>query len=71
MQVGIDFGWLLDRVFVDLGPKLGGQVVAKLAPKSEEMGYQDDVKKSFKKSRDARVRKWYATGPGSCHLIVS
>ena len=27
---------------------VGGQVGAKLAPKSEEMRYQDDVKKSLK-----------------------
>ena len=44
----MDFGWLLDRFVIDFGPKLGGQVGAKLAPKSEEMGYQDDVKKSSK-----------------------
>ena len=28
MQVGMDFGWLLDRFLVDFGPKLG----AKLGP---------------------------------------
>ena len=48
MQVGMDFGWLLDRFLRDLGPKLGVQVGTKLAPKSEEMGYQDDVKESLK-----------------------
>ena len=41
--------------------QVGGQVGAKLAPKSEEMGYQDDVKKSSKIwSRDATqvVLEW-------------
>ena len=28
MQVKIDFGWLLDRIMIDFGPKLG----AKLGP---------------------------------------
>ena len=50
MQVGMDFGWLLDRFLTDFEPKLG----VKLAPKSEEMGYQDDVKKSLK----IWSRKW-------------
>ena len=45
-QVEMDFGWLLDRFLVDFDPKLGK---AKLAPKSEKMGYQDDLKKSSKK----------------------
>ena len=48
MEVGMDFGWLLDRFVVDLGPQVGGQVGARLAPKSVETGYQDDVKKSLK-----------------------
>ena len=33
MQVGMDFGWLLDRFLVDLGPNLGsswGQVGTKI-----------------------------------------
>ena len=28
MDVGMDFGWLLDRLLIDFGPALGG----KLAP---------------------------------------
>ena len=42
--------------------QVGGQVGAKLAPKSEEMGYQDDVKKSSKnKSRE--YMRVSASGP--------
>ena len=26
MRCGIDLGWLLDRFFIDLGPKLGGKM---------------------------------------------
>ena len=26
MQVGMDFGWLLDRSWSDFGPKLGGKM---------------------------------------------
>ena len=38
----------LGSIFGGFGGQVGGQVGAKLAPKSEEMGYQDDVKKSSK-----------------------
>ena len=52
-----------------LGSILDGfwaQVGAKLAPKSEEMGYQDDVKKASKiwrRSGTQVVRRWYASVP--------
>ena len=61
MQVGMDFGWLLDRSLVDFEAKLG----FKLAPKSEEMGYQDDVE-NHQKTRDASSRGGDAVvrGPG-------
>ena len=36
------------RIFDGFWAQVGGQVGAKLAPKSEEKGYQDDVKKSSK-----------------------
>ena len=26
MEVGMDFGWLLDRLLVDFGTKLGGEL---------------------------------------------
>ena len=42
----MDFGWLLDRVWVDFG----GQVGAKLAPKSVQEGVETDVEKQDKKS---------------------
>ena len=35
-------------IFDGFGGQVGGQVGAKLAPASEEMGFQDDVKKSPK-----------------------
>ena len=38
----------LGSIFDGFWAQVGGQVGAKLAPKSEEMGYQDDVKKSSK-----------------------
>ena len=41
MQVGIDFGWLLERFWA----QVGGQNGAKLAPKSEKWRSQDDVTK--------------------------
>ena len=38
----------LGAIFGGFGGQVWGQVGAKLAPKSEEVGYQDDVKKSSK-----------------------
>ena len=38
----------LGAIFGGFGGQVGAQVGAKLAPKSEEVGYQDDVKKSSK-----------------------
>ena len=59
----------LGAIFEGFGGQVGGQVGAKLAPKSEEVGYQDDVKKSSKiwsRSGPRVVRGWYAlrSGPG-------
>ena len=56
----------LGSIFGGFWAQVGGQVGLKLAPKSEKMGYQDDVKKSYKNwshertREDARVRG----GPG-------
>ena len=69
------FWMALGSIFGGFWAQVGGQVGVKLAPKSEEMGYQDDVKKSSKVWRRkgmqgyARVRsgpRWYAmkSGPG-------
>ena len=44
MQVGLEFG----MIFGGFRLQVGRQVEAKLAPKSEEKGYQDDVEKSPK-----------------------
>ena len=49
----------LGSIFDGFGGQVGGQVGAKLAPKSEEMGYQDDVKKSSKIWRRGGTR-WSA-----------
>ena len=38
----------LGSIFDRFWAQVGGQVGVKLAPKSEGMGYQDDVKKSSK-----------------------
>ena len=59
----------LGAIFGGFWGQVGGQVGAKLAPKSEEVGYQDDVKKSSKiwsRSGTQVVRRWYAGkfGPG-------
>ena len=42
------FWMALGLIFGGFGAQVGGQVGAKLAPKSNEMGYQEDVKKSSK-----------------------
>ena len=42
------FWMALGSIFGGFWAEVGGQVGAKLAPKSEEMGYQDDVKKIIK-----------------------
>ena len=53
----------LGSIFGGFGAQVGGQVGAKLAPKSEEMGYQDDVKKSSKIWRREGTQ-WYASKSG-------
>ena len=40
MQVGMEFGWLLDRFWVDFGSQVG----AKLAPKSVQDGIEIDIR---------------------------
>ena len=40
MQVGMDVGWLLDRISVDFGPMLG----PKLALKSTWKGFKNETK---------------------------
>ena len=59
----------LGLIFGGFGAQVGGQVGAKLAPKSREMGYQDDVNKLSKiwrRKGTQVVRKWSAVvgGPG-------
>ena len=43
MQVGMDFGWLLDRFLVDLGAKLGAKLGPSWHQNSKIMRYQIDV----------------------------
>ena len=50
MQVGMDFGWLLDRFLVDLGPKLG----AKLGPSWHQNRKKSDAKTMSKKHTKSR-----------------
>ena len=57
----------LGAIFGGFGAQVGGQVRAKLAPKSEEMGYQDDVKKSSKIWRRGGTQVVHG-GPGSWPL---
>ena len=52
----------LGAIFGGFWGQVGGQVAAKLAPKSEEVGYQDDVKKSSKIWRRSGMQ-CYASGP--------
>ena len=61
VDVGMDFGRLLDRFGEDFGTKLGG----KLGPSwhQKKMRYQDDVKK-HKKSRGPSRSKPAAAGGG-------
>ena len=52
----------LGSIFDGFWGQVGGQVGAKLAPKSEERGYQDDVKKSSKilsRNGHTRVPQWW------------
>ena len=54
--------WIaLGSIFGRFGAQVGGRVGAKLAPKSEEMGYQNDVKKSSKIWR-RKGTQWFRSG---------
>ena len=52
----------LGSIFGRFWAQVGGQVGVKLAPKSEKMGYQNDVKKSYKK-KSRGGPQGYASGP--------
>ena len=65
----LDASWMALGAILDGFWSQVGRIGAKLAPKSEEMGYQDDVKKSSKIWRCGGtqvVREWSASkfGPG-------
>ena len=61
MQVGMDFGWLLERFLMDLGPKLGIKLGASWHPNRRKFGTKT-MSKTHQKSGDAVVREWYASG---------
>ena len=65
MEVGMDFGWLLDRFLVDLGPKLGVKLGPSWHPNRKKWGTKT-MSTNYQKSEDAVLREWYASkfGPG-------
>ena len=46
-KIECDFGWVLEGSCTDFGAIWGPSWGAKLATKSEKMGSQDDVKKTY------------------------
>ena len=59
MQVGMDFGSLLDRFLIDFETKLGAKLGAKLGPSWHQNRKKRGTKtmsKNHQKSGDARVR---------------
>ena len=59
MQVGMDFGWLLDRFLIDFGPKLGVKLGSSWQQNRRKWGTKT-MSKKHKKSGDAVVRGGYA-----------
>ena len=57
----MDFGSLLDRFLVDFVPKLGVELGPSWCQKSQEIGYQNDVKKSSKIWR-RKGTQWFRSG---------
>ncbi len=55
----MDLGWLLDRFWMDLGPKLGVKLGASWHTNQMQWGTKT-MSTKHQKSRDASVRKWYA-----------
>ena len=55
MQVGMDFGWLLDRFLVDLGAKLGVKLRPSWHQNRRKWGTKT-MSKNHQKSGDAMVR---------------
>ena len=62
MQVGMAFGWLLDRFSMDFGAKLGVKLGPSWHQNRRKWGAKT-MSKNHQKSGDAVVRKWYAGGP--------
>ena len=61
MQVGMDFGWLLDRFLIDLGAKLGAKVGPSWHQNRKKWGTKTMLK-NHEKSSHAGIRGWYAGG---------
>ena len=55
MEVGMDFGWLLDRLLVDFGPKLGVKLGPSWHQNRRKWGTKT-MSKNHQKSGDAVVR---------------
>ena len=55
MQVGMDFGSLLDRFLVDFGPKLGVELGSSWCQNRRKWGTKT-MSKNNQKSGDARAR---------------
>ena len=65
MEVGMDFGWLLDRFLMDFGPKLGVKLGSSWHQNRRKWGTKT-MSKNHQKSGAAVVRRWSASesGPG-------
>ena len=61
MQVGMDFGWLLDRFLMDFEPKLGVKLGPSWHQDRRKWGTKT-MSKNHQKSGAAGGRKWYAGG---------
>ena len=62
MQVGMDFGWLLDRFLMDFEPKLWVKLEPSWHQNRRKWGTKT-MSKNHQKSGAAGGRKWYANGP--------
>ena len=57
MQVGMDFGWLLDRFLVDFGPKLGAKLGASWHQNSKKWGTKSMSKNHQKTSHTSSCNR--------------
>ena len=69
MQVGMDFGWLLDRFLMDFEPKLGVKLGPSWHQDRRKWGTKT-MSKNHQKSGDASGRTWYAGGPQGSWVLA-